>query len=145
MVTSLYRSRVGVVFCSEWISMGSLAAAIIACSALVAVDGDTIKCDGVRMRLIGDGEPFVSGFDTPEIGKAKCPEEKLLGQRAKARLQEILRTPGIKIEDSGDKESSHGRPLVRLRLPDGSTAGSIMLAEGFARVWTPKYKADWCG
>lgn len=124
--------------------MPALLNTIITCATLVAVDGDTIKCDGVRMRLIGEGQPFVSGFDTPEIGKAKCPQEKLLGQKAKARLQEILRTPGIKVEDTGEKESKHGRPLVRLRLPDGGTEGRIMLEEGLARVWTPTYRADWC-
>lgn len=117
---------------------------IIVCAALFAVDGDTIKCDGVRMRLLGDGEPFVSGFDTPEIGKAKCPSEKRAGQKARARLAEILLTPGVRVEDSGQRESAHGRPLVRVRLPDGRTAGSILLAEGFARVWAPRYRSAWC-
>ena len=30
--------------------------AILACAALSAVDGDTVKCDGVNLRLMGDGE-----------------------------------------------------------------------------------------
>jgi endonuclease YncB( thermonuclease family) len=123
--------------------MFTLSTALVACATLVAVDGDTINCDGVRMRLLGDGEPFVSGFDTPEITKAKCPAEKLLGQKAKVRLQEILRTPGIKIEGSGETEDRHGRPLVRIRLPDGRTAGSIMLAEGLARAFAHDVQANW--
>ena len=40
-----------------------LAATILSCSPLVAVDGDTIKCSGQNMRLIGDGIPCRSGID----------------------------------------------------------------------------------
>src|SRR4051812_29156095 len=47
-----------------------LAAALIACSTLTAVDGDTVKCDGVRMRLLGAGEPFKSG--NRHIRDAQC-------------------------------------------------------------------------
>ena len=47
---------------------------IITCAALMAVDGDTIKCDGQNMRPMGDGAPYVSGFDTPELSRnADCP------------------------------------------------------------------------
>jgi hypothetical protein len=48
-------------------------AAVIVCASLTAVDGDTVRCDGQLMRLLGQGVPFVSGIDTPEIGShAKC-------------------------------------------------------------------------
>lgn len=46
-----------------------LAATILSCPPLVAVDGNTIKCSGVNMRLIGDGVPFRTGIHTPEIGR----------------------------------------------------------------------------
>ncbi|WP_336057664.1 hypothetical protein [Nitratireductor sp. CH_MIT9313-5] len=35
-------------------------------AALLAVDGDTMKCDGQNMRLLGLGAPNVEGIDTPE-------------------------------------------------------------------------------
>jgi hypothetical protein len=51
---------------------------LMTCAVLLAVDGDTVKCDGVNLRPMGDGAPFVSGFDAPEIGQhADCPEERL--------------------------------------------------------------------
>ncbi len=52
---------------------------LLVCATLLAVDGDTIKCDGVNMRDMGDGKPFVSGYDAPEISKPKCQEELELG------------------------------------------------------------------
>ena len=119
---------------------------LLICLALVAVDGDTIKCDGVNMRDMGDGAPFVSGYDTPEIWSAKCDRELELGREAKARMEELLETPGVQVWDSGevDDTQSH-RPLVWVKLPDGRTAGGILMSEGLARKWTPDYRADWCG
>lgn len=115
------------------------------CASLTAVDGDTVKCDGKNLRLVGDGAPFVSGFDTPEVGRwAKCARENHLGLLAAARMSELLQTPGLRIEASGEFDR-YGRQLVRLRLPDGRTAGQAMIQEGHARVWTPDYRADWCG
>ncbi len=117
---------------------------LLACATLSVVDGDTVKCNGERLRPMGDGAPFVSGFDTPEIGwRADCPAENRLGFLAAARMVELLQTPGLTVESSGRKDR-YGRPLVVLRLPDGSTIGQHLIDEGFARVWTPEYRADWC-
>lgn len=124
-----------------------LAATILSCTTLVASDGDTIKCDGVRMRLIGDGVPFKTGIDTPETGgRAKCERERFLGREAKKRLAELLKDPGIQIEDTGSRDrTSDRRPLVRVRLGDGRLAETILLAEGHAIVWRPGVKRPWCG
>lgn len=120
-------------------------AVLITCLSLLAVDGDTIKCDGINMRAMGDGEPFVSGFDTPEIWSNKCPAELDLARKAKIRMQELLDTPGIQIRGSGKRDKTRGkRPLVWVILPDGRSAGAILIEEGLARKWTPDYKADWC-
>lgn len=116
----------------------------ITCIALLAVDGDTIKCDGQNMRPMGDGAPYVSGFDTPELSRhADCPEENHLGLLAATRMSQLLQTPGLVIEDSGELDAFE-RPLVWLRLPDGRTIGSILIAEGLAVEWTPGYRANWC-
>ncbi len=116
----------------------------IFCKRLSAVDGDTIKCDGVNMRDMGDGEPFKSGYDTPEIGKAKCAAEKALGYDAKKRMAQLLKTPGMKIFDSGDTDARNGRPFVWVILPDGRSAGSVLIAEGLAKPWSPGHSPDWC-
>lgn len=117
---------------------------ILTCLALTAVDGDTVKCNGVNLRPMGNGAPYVSGFDTPEIGQhADCPLENHLGLQAAARMSQLLQTPGLVIEDSGEVDR-FGRPLVVLRLPEGSTIGAHMFSEGLARVWVPGYHGDWC-
>lgn len=124
-----------------------LAATILSCSTLSAVDGDTIRCNGQNMRLIGDGVPFKTGIDTPETGgRARCERERMLAKVAKARLAELIQDPGLRIEDTGFRDkTSQRRPLVRIRLSDGKLAENILLAEGLAIVWRPKVKRPWCG
>ncbi len=120
-------------------------AVLLMCASLVAVDGDSVKCDGVNMRAMGPGAPHVSGFDTPEMNRPKCQQELELARAAKARMQELLETSGVKVWDSGEIDTPrYKRPLVWVELPDGRTAGEILIAEGHARIWTPGYKADWC-
>lgn len=118
---------------------------LITCVALVAVDGDTIKCDGVNMRDMGSGAPYVSGYDTPEIWSAKCDQELELGRAAKIRMEELLALPGVQVFDSGEVDATQSRrPLVWIKLADGRSAGDVLIEEGLARVWTPDYRADWC-
>lgn len=120
-----------------------IAATFIACASLTAVDGDTIKCDGTNMRIMGDGAPNKSGIDTPETATAKCAKERLLGKQAKLRLQELLDAPGTRVEDSNVRDR-WGRPLVWVRLRNGSTAGETLLREGYAARWRPGYIPRWC-
>lgn len=119
------------------------ASVVLACLSLSAVDGDTIKCDGVNMRDMGPGQPNKSGYDTPELGRAKCAKERLLGEQARLRMQELLDAPGTIVEDSG-KRDRHGRPLVWVKLRSGRTAGEVLLSEGYAARWKPGYRARWC-
>jgi micrococcal nuclease len=117
---------------------------ILICASLTAVDGDTVKCDGQNLRDMGDGAPFVSGYDTPEIGRnAECERENAAGIQAKRRMAELIRTPGLIIEDSG-RVDRFDRPLVVLRLPDGRTIGSVLQAEGLAVEWRPGRDVKWC-
>ncbi|MSX01597.1 MAG: thermonuclease family protein [Actinobacteria bacterium] len=115
---------------------------LLVCATLLAVDGDTIKCDGVNMRDMGDGAPFVSGYDAPETRGAKCQQELELGRAATAALNDLLRS-GAQVYASGEVDR-YDRPLVWVRMPDGSAAGSALMAEGLARPWAPGYDADWC-
>jgi micrococcal nuclease len=117
----------------------------LACLELYATDGDSITCDGTNMRDMGDGAPFVSGYDAPEIQRRKCDQELILGRAALKRMVELLATSGVHVIDSGefDNTQSH-RPLVWVKLADGRPIGRILIEEGLARRWTPDYKADWC-
>src|SRR5262245_22150337 len=60
-------------------------------------DGDTIRLHGetINTRLIG--------FDTPETGPPdlRCDQEKVLGERARRRLVELLDVGEIDIEYFG--------------------------------------------
>ncbi|MBX5279153.1 thermonuclease family protein [Rhizobium sp. NLR10a] len=121
-------------------------AGLILCASLTAVDGDTVKCDGQNMRLLGEGVPFVSGIDTPEIGShAKCLKERKLALIAKGRLKELLNEKGLRVMFSGsvDRTPSH-RPLVNIYRTNGEEIGKKLLQEGFARIWTPGQPNDWC-
>lgn len=62
-----------------------LASTVLTCLSLTAIDGDTIRCNGQRMRDMGPGSPNVSGYDAPEIGRAQCAKERLLGEQARLR------------------------------------------------------------
>lgn len=95
------------------------------------------------MRDMGSGAPFVSGYDTPELRQPKCQQELELARAAKARMQELLDLPGTYVVASGKK--SWGRPLVWVRLADGTAAGDVLISEGHAVLWSPEYEADWCG
>lgn len=124
--------------------LGIFAATVLSCSSLVAVDGDTIRCGTERMRDMRPGSPNKSGYDAPEIGNAKCAQERLLGEQAKIRLQELLDLRGTRVEDSG-KRDRYGRPLVVVRLSNGTTAGEVLMREGYAVRWKPRYQSNWCG
>lgn len=120
-------------------------AVLLTCLSLAAVDGDTINCDGTNMRDMGAGSPYLDGYDTPEIRRARCEKERELGRIAKARMDQLLRSEGVKVYDSGQRDSTRAkRPLVWIVLEDGKSIGEIMIAEGLARRWSPAYIPDWC-
>ncbi len=121
-------------------------ATLLVCASLTVVDGDTVKCDGQNLILLGEGVPFVSGIDPPEIGShAKCMKERKLALLAKGRLKEILAEGGLTIEFYGVTDKTHARrPLVNIYRNDGSDVGQTLLKEGFARPWRPKHRNEWC-
>lgn len=122
----------------------TIAYTVIACASLIAVDGDTIRCDGETMRLLGSGAPYVSGVDWPEVER-KCLAERMLAQLAGKRLQELLSQPDVTVESSVERDSTLPRRLlVRVRLEDGRFAGQGLIEEGYAVEWSPGKIVDWC-
>lgn len=97
------------------------------------VDGDTVWIAREKIRL--------EGIDAPEVSEPHCSSELARGQAAKRRLAEIL-ADHVTIERNGTDR--YGRTLARLRLPDGRTAGEILVGEGLARHWTGR-RESWCG
>lgn len=115
--------------------------ALIVCASLSVVDGDTIKCDGQNMRLLGGGIVDVRGIDTPELRTWKCEKERKLAKLARNRLKELL--AGKKPRIIAEGEDKFGRPLINIYV-DGREVGKRLLDEGFAREWIRRQKTDWC-
>ena len=93
------------------------------------------------MRLPGEGVPFVSGIDTPEIGsRAKCIKETTLALIAKGRLKDLLTEQGLRIEWRGAVGKTHQR-----LQNEWERDRKRMLQEGSARTWSPIRRNDWCG
>lgn len=97
------------------------------------IDGDTIRWKGEKIRL--------AGIDTAELTTAKCRAERMLAERARDRLAEILDDAAtLKIERKGfDK---HRRTLAHLAV-NGRDAGAILIADGLAVAWEGR-RGDWC-
>jgi len=118
-------------------------AILIVCAPLSVIDGDTIKCDGQNMRLLGGGVVDVRDVDTPEFGRsARCDKERKLARLAKFRLQEMIEGKKLRIEAMGKDRS--GRPLVNVYLSNGREVGRELIREGFAREWRKGNRIDWC-
>jgi micrococcal nuclease len=111
----------------------------LSAAELRVIDGDTVVIDGVKIRI--------ERIDTPETWRARCAAELALGQKAKARLSELL--AGRDISYEGKKLDRWGRTLGTV-YADGEDVGEILIAEGLAVRWRrgPKAKAErmakWC-
>ncbi len=116
-------------------------------------DGDTIKLkDGTRVRLVG--------FNTPEKFEPQCPAEAALGNRASARLKELVAGAGTtevalvrcacKPGTEGTKKCNYGRSCGTLSV-DGRDVGRTLIAEGLAvsficgATGCPPTPRPWCG
>jgi endonuclease YncB( thermonuclease family) len=101
------------------------------------VDGDTIRVDGEKVRLVG--------FDAPETGDdtARCDEERAWGERAKARLEELLESGEIDIRYRKHRDR-YRRLLARLSV-NGENVGATLIRERLAVKYRGSGpKMDWC-
>ncbi len=100
---------------------------------LVAViDGDTIKLDGERVRLLG--------VDAPEIHHAQCPAERRRGESARGHLQDLLEGRHLTLVRHG---KDRYRRTLGIILADGADINAAMIASHHAVRWDGQ-KHDWC-
>lgn len=104
---------------------------------ITAVDGDTVRSGGVSYRLMG--------YDTPETIFAKCDAERMLGLKAKERLEDLIATSReTRLLVNWRRKDRYGRGLARLMI-DGRDVARILVDEGLARPYDGRTRRKgWC-
>ena len=100
------------------------------------IDGDTIRWNGERVRLLG--------YDTPEVFTPRCRAEKRNGEAAKAALSGLVQSALSAELLISPRRDRHGRILAALRL-DGQDVAEWMIAAGLAVRYEGGRRRDWCG
>jgi len=115
-------------------------------------DGDTVHVVGeaAGTRLVG--------FNTPEKFSPECEYERQQGERASARLRELVAHGSVQLTKvacacapgtQGRAKCNHGRYCGTLTV-DGKDVGSILISEGLAvpfvcgRTSCPPTPRPWC-
>lgn len=104
------------------------------CSVVSVHDGDTFRCDGVKVRLVAASGPV----DAPEFsGSARCEPgrdgwcDQQLAERSRDRLDALLDSGPIALDCKG--ADRYGRRLCTASV-DGRDAGDTLVAEGLAKI-----------
>lgn len=110
-------------------------------SVACVVDGDTIRIDGVDIRLVG--------FNTPEFSQAQCAEERALAEQATVALHKLLNDgPIVLLRDRRNSVDRYDRALrtVLLVQPDGSELplSEEMVKLGLAERYYGGGRRNWC-
>lgn len=98
------------------------------------VDGDTIWIKGENVRI--------ADVDAPETHEYRCAQEKALGDRATARLRELVNSGTVSLEEVERDRDGYGRKLRRV-LVDGRNVGDTLIGEGLARKYE-RGRRSWC-
>lgn len=103
---------------------------------LSVIDGDTVRWQGSRVRLVG--------FNTPEAGdRAGCPSERAKAASATARLRSLVASGNAKVElvrcacprgTEGTNACNFGRHCGVLTI-NGRDVGHTLISEGLARPY----------
>ena len=104
------------------------------------IDGDTVDVDidlGFKMWLRDERVRFM-GIDTPE-SRTSNKREKILGNKSKARLKELVKENKgyIVLETTKEGKGKFGRILgyLNTELNDGPSFNQILIDEGHARPY----------
>lgn len=98
------------------------------------IDGDSIVYKGREIRLVG--------FNAPELGEPRCERERELGEKAQARLRQLLNAGPFRMTANNPSKDRFGRDLVILTR-QGKDIGDPLVVEGLAHAWHGR-KGDWC-
>jgi micrococcal nuclease len=98
------------------------------------VDGDTAWIDGEKVRI--------ADIDAPETHPPRCESEADLGNRATARLAELMNNGAFELKVIDRDEDRYGRKL-RVLVRGGKSLGDQLVSEGLARAWDGR-RGPWC-
>jgi endonuclease YncB( thermonuclease family) len=98
------------------------------------VDGDTIWLSGEKIRI--------ADIDAPELSPPRCETERVKGESAKRRLQELLNAGPFSLVAGHRDIDRYGRKL-RMVTRQGQSIGDTLIEEGLAHRWGSR--ARWCG
>lgn len=108
------------------------------CGRVSVHDGDTFRCDGIKVRLVAASGPV----DAPELtASPRCEPgrdgwcDQALANEARQRLQELLASGPIHLDCAG--EDRYGRLLCSANIA-GRDVGDTLAREGLAVV-----RNDW--
>lgn len=104
------------------------------CSRIAVHDGDTFRCDGMKVRLVAASGPV----DAPEFATSpRCEADRdgwcdqALAERARDWLDDMLSAGPVQLNCTGSDR--YGRALCRASV-NGRDAGDALVAEGFAKI-----------
>lgn len=100
------------------------------------VDGDTIRLDGEKIRLVG--------FNTPEISEPACAAEAAKGEQAKNRLLELLNSGSLAFAATADRDRDRYGRLLRSVTVNGRDVADTLISEGLAEPYRGGQKRNWC-
>ena len=98
------------------------------------VDGDTAWINGTKVRI--------ADIDAPETHSPRCASEAALGDRATARMAELINAGPFEMATIDRDEDRYGRKL-RVITRGGKSLGDQLVNEGLARPYAGGRK-PWC-
>jgi endonuclease YncB( thermonuclease family) len=98
------------------------------------VDGDTIWYRGTKIRI--------ADINAPEVSKPQCAAEARRGERATARLTELLNAGAFTLAPVVRDRDRYDRKLFVVTRA-GASLGTTLEAEGLAEHWRG-YRRNWC-
>ena len=114
--------------------MPAALAALVLCTTVTIHDGDTLRCNGERIRI--------ANIDAPELrGSPKCGARRgytawcdyALGARSGEALRGLIaRSHRLTFQRTGT--DAYGRTLATVQV-DGVDAGEWLIGQGLARRW----------
>ncbi|MGB7656606.1 MAG: thermonuclease family protein [Novosphingobium sp.] len=112
-------------------------AALILCATVTVHDGDTLRCNGEKVRI--------ANIDAPELpGSSRCDPRQLrtganpswcdyeAGYASRDALSAFVQTGPVQLERLGTDR--YGRTLGRVTV-NGHDAGAYLVSKGLARWW----------